>query len=426
MATLYRETNPSSSSNRTYETIVTADGRLECNCRGWTVLKIGRARECTHTKEIVRRFNLRIARDGDYLNVVVADFPKLGGTVPTTPTTPKPNTGATRKTNTRTTMVDGVSIIEYEEDEEPVLSLATPPISAPPVASRKVTVTVKEEVAEMNELAWVNPMLAEKLPDGETLDAFYAEPRKSLWAMETKYDGERITLAVGSGTVKAWNRPQRGKEAGENELNPAIIEAAEKLQDGTYDGEVYIPGGTSSDVRTSGNENKRVLVLFDITRLLNQDVTRQTYDQRREYLEEIFKNLEPSSALHLAESVAPNPEFLASVLADGGEGVMIKRRAARYQPGKRVMDMIKIKTKEHATMIVTGYEAGKLGPHSTVMLKNPLDGSTTSVKTLNNAAHRAFAKNPDSFIGRRLVIEYQFRTKDESYRSPMWDRWEDE
>lgn len=35
-----------------YETLLYADGSTSCNCRGWTVKKQGRPRECRHTRAV--------------------------------------------------------------------------------------------------------------------------------------------------------------------------------------------------------------------------------------------------------------------------------------------------------------------------------------------------------------------------------------
>src|SRR6266576_4515258 len=42
----------SDTSNATYTTRVMLDGKLMCDCRGWTIRKRDRPRECKHTREV--------------------------------------------------------------------------------------------------------------------------------------------------------------------------------------------------------------------------------------------------------------------------------------------------------------------------------------------------------------------------------------
>ena len=43
---------PSNSSNKIYETIEYTDGTTSCNCRGWTIKKLGQERTCRHTRYV--------------------------------------------------------------------------------------------------------------------------------------------------------------------------------------------------------------------------------------------------------------------------------------------------------------------------------------------------------------------------------------
>lgn len=59
-----REFASESEPGRVYTTIVLRDGRLQCNCRGWTVRKTGQVRQCKHARVVI---GLRKTRDdGEY------------------------------------------------------------------------------------------------------------------------------------------------------------------------------------------------------------------------------------------------------------------------------------------------------------------------------------------------------------------------
>jgi hypothetical protein len=404
----------SSPNKKPYLTVVDSNFRIGCDCRGWTTLKYEKdgvtmkVRECVHTKDMIRDYKLAVrVQNEQYQYVTNMDasgnvsgavpFGSSGKPAPAPKAAPKAKAAPVRTTPT----VDkyGVRIIDVAED-----SGLDP---------------------------YVEPMLAEKMPDlpdhkVPTVLKAISRYKASEWVIEEKYDGHRAIVAVfPGGVVKAWSRPRAGKDALVRDLPAHIVKQFAKLPVATYDGELYVPGGISTDVTDLRNAGKEVFVVFDILRLMGEDTTRLSQDERREFLTEIFDRDDyASDVLHLTKQEAPSRQFVEAIFARKGEGAILKRRKARYQPGSRSTDWIKVKGNETALLTVTGYEKGKLGPYATVCLMNPMDASTTRVKTLDNDALRAFAADPDSFIGRKLWIEYQFRTRDGGYRHPMWDRWE--
>jgi len=64
MLTQERREFESSSSNAIYTTRVMLDGKLTCDCRGWTIRKRDRPRECKHTREVV----------GERVTVAIGEF----------------------------------------------------------------------------------------------------------------------------------------------------------------------------------------------------------------------------------------------------------------------------------------------------------------------------------------------------------------
>lgn len=391
MANQISVTNKSSSDpNKLYTTVVDANGRIGCDCRGWTVLKNGKARECKHTKDLVKKYGIATTVQGDYY--YAKNMP--GGFKPATPisiTDPTPTPAKKKGKKSAPKTVGGVRIIDMDDEE------ITP---------------------------YVDPMLATPFPEGQTLQNFVKSSEVKHWAMEEKFDGHRVIVAVKDGDVQAWSRPRQGKTALKRDLPPQIATVFATFPTGTYDGELIVPGGMSTDVVDLSNAGTEQFIVFDVLRLLGEDTTKNTYDERREFLTEIFAK-QDGEIVMLALSVKPSEKFVKDIWARGGEGAILKRRASHYQPGARSRDYIKIKGCEHIVMTVTGYKAGKNGPHSTVEVRAE-DGSTTTVKTLDNDAIRAFDANPDAFIGRKLMIEYQLRTPDGGYRHPRWDRWENE
>jgi hypothetical protein len=377
-----------------------ADGKLACNCRGWATKKLGKARTCTHCDKLVSFHGLVTFEKGDY-RYATPPGQVLPTLQPSGLVSPKRKVVAAQSRR-------GAS----QPSPEPV----TPVVGRPRF---NVIPETDDDVA-----MYVNPMLATPFPDGQTLANFCAGTAHMLWAMEEKFDGHRVVVTVNEGVVKAWSRPRAGKEALVRTLPDHMVVAFSALPTATYDGELMIPGGRSYNVTDGKFAGTEIFVVFDILSMLGQSTLKDSYDKRRSYLTEIF-SARPSLVITLAESSEPSVATVQKIWDRDGEGAILKRRAATYVPGARSKDFIKVKALHTAVMTVTGFKAGKLGPHSTVELRGA-DGSTTTVKTLDNDALRAFAVTPGSFIGRKLRIEYQERTPDGSYRHPRWDRWENE
>jgi len=273
-------------------------------------------------------------------------------------------------------------------------------------------------------LSFVQPMLAHPIKD--------AIIAPGQWVAEEKYDGHRIIAATEDrpdnlfdGTsARAWSR-----DGNERLLPPRVREGLKALPFGTYDGELVVPGSRSYGVTVLENSPKLVLVVFDVLRLLGADTTKLRYDERRALLEETFREAQPAG-LELAtqwrvDSRDQLCDVRDAVWKRGGEGLIVKHRNSLYHPGKRSREWLKVKALATATLTVVGYQARLSGPHSTVVLRDD-EGYETTVKTRNRIELARLDAEPDEHLGKRLVIEFQERTPDGSYRHPRWDRWENE
>jgi ATP-dependent DNA ligase len=405
MNAVWEHSDPAeSSSGASYRYGQDANGRIDCECRGWTVKKPGKARECKHTKRFISKHGLRVEVRGDYWYAATS---QSGAPVPQVHPAP----------------------------------FATNKPKAEPTDGRKRFKTIAMPTSDIN--PFVDPMLAAPFPEGQTLENFLSNGDVDLWAMEEKFDGERkIVAKLADGTIKSWSRPRSQKGGGKREpivfeLPPHIkaVFAAILPSSTSVDGELFIPGGISSAVRKGTNAGTERFVVFDVVVLLGQSTIVHSYDFRRELLTELFsrETATEQDIVTLAESVKPSLKFLNNIWAKNGEGAILKRRAAKYQPGQRSRDCIKIKAGSgapagSARMVITGYKKGELGPKSVILLRNPLDNSETKVASMGGGAElvKDIHANGDKYIGRECRIEYQFRTDDGSYRHPRWDRWENE
>lgn len=274
------------------------------------------------------------------------------------------------------------------------------------------------------------PMLSSPLKPGFTLE-------QDRWAAEEKIDGIRIVCEVSSGSTNLFTTKRITPWSRYEKIHPLpthIMEEMCKLPDGVYDGEVYVPGKRSYGATEIINQPNLIYCIFDLVQFEGTDTTPFTYDSRRQLLTEVLKS--SNDAIQLLESTEVNTfdEVIAlrdAVWARDGEGLILKRRAAPYQIGKRSKDFIKIKALKSAVLTIIGFVPSKglindRGPFATVLLQDE-DGNVTAVKTRNDAECRKFEQEAGvgihPAIGRKLQIEYQERTPDGSYRHPRWDHF---
>lgn len=275
---------------------------------------------------------------------------------------------------------------------------------------------------------FIEPMKGRALPDDRTQHEWIEHYSKlSGWVLEEKYDGHRLIVRINEkrhGIAWAASGLLRS-------LPPHLHNHLQLLAPGTYDGELYIPGKTSTDVTALKLQHKLKIVLFDILEVYDAGVYRSsmhmTFSNRRMLLERATSNLREGHKLldvAITDQSVVSPDALDAIWARGGEGAMIKNVLSTYQPGKRIDGWLKFKRTLATETRIVGYESGRLGPYSRVKAVDK-SGVVVSVKTLNDDWRRRFKTNPEHYIGKTLVISYlplaNDRTAKGKYRSPMFD-----
>lgn len=242
------------------------------------------------------------------------------------------------------------------------------------------------------------------------------------WAIEEKFDGHRAIVMVVNGDVTAWSRSGKSREL------PSQVERAFSLfPNGLYDGELMgKENGTFADVRRAESQSEAYFVVFDVLNFKGDNVMSLSYSDRRDILWNVFSQfgLIVDKAVRKATSENLSCEadvvaFVSKVWERGGEGAILKRLSARYQPGKRSADFVKVKKGGTCVTVVTGFESGKRGPFSVIKVRTEEDGIDTTVKNESK-----FGKPSLDWIGKRFRIEYT-DIKDGAVVNPRGDRWED-
>lgn len=202
--------------------------------------------------------------------------------------------------------------------------------------------------------------------------------------------------------VEGWKRPRKG-EAEVIGLPANVREAMLALPDGIYDGEfvAMIPGAKSGDAARVSLPKQ--FIVFDVLELVGTSLIGYTVEDRRAALELAVAH-SPSNAVVAVPQVAASWQAVEAIWAAGGEGAILKRRGSCYRPGKRAAEWIKVKKLEQHRVRITGFVAGKFGPYTNVAFVFP-DGMPGECLTKDGGWREEIAANPDSFIGRDMIIE---------------------
>lgn len=264
--------------------------------------------------------------------------------------------------------------------------------------------------------ACIKPMLASAMTDGATLDDFTGPE----WVLEEKFDGHRVLVRKSGDGLDAWSRPRAGSDPITRELPPHVAAALAQLPAGVYDGELLVPGGTSSDVTRLDKQRELRFVVFDVLEVMGESTTGKTYAERRELLALALAHATDDQTLDMPRTEAVSLEAVKRIWSRGGEGAIVKRLASHYRAGWRSPEWVKVKRHAAAELTITGFTAGKCGPYSIANLRAD-DGRETTVKTLDNATRDDIAKDPARYIGARLVVAFIEQTSKGNFRHITWD-----
>ena len=211
----------------------------------------------------------------------------------------------------------------------------------------------------LNPLSPPKPMLA---VSGQPFDS-------PDWIFEPKIDGTRCIALVSSGKVRLFNR--RGFEITYRypELEKALAGSCCSC---ILDGEIAVfadgkPSFHSLAQRDHQSEKMRIdylsqalpasYVVFDLLYAGSKNLLDLTLRERKQILPQELQESEGVSIIDFYS--ARGKDYFSASLKMGIEGVMAKRLASPYQPGKRSQDWIKIKKSLKLDLVVGGYIPGK-------------------------------------------------------------------
>jgi bifunctional non-homologous end joining protein LigD len=192
------------------------------------------------------------------------------------------------------------------------------------------------------------------------------------WAYEMKWDGIRALAYVGETSVRLIGRSGRDLTASYPELQG--LAGAVGSRQAVLDGEVVAFGSgawpsfevlqqrmnvsSAAQVRQLAAEIPVTYLAFDLLALDGDALTSRPYERRRELLDGL--------GLEGGQWQTP-PAFIGVAGADIQavsrqhhlEGIMAKRLASRYEPGKRTASWRKIKNVHRQEVVVGGWKPGE-------------------------------------------------------------------
>ena len=192
------------------------------------------------------------------------------------------------------------------------------------------------------------------------------------WAFEIKWDGIRAILFVEGGRVRAQSRNDLDVTVSYPEL--ADIGKFLGMTTCVVDGEIVAPGedGRPSFSRlqrrmhvSNQREAKRraaldpvSFVAFDLLYIDGHSLMDAPYDERRERLETLHLAGETFTTTDAFRDVS-GQDILKATVENGLEGIIAKRRASPYRPGRRYADWTKVKSFRTQEVVIGAWTQGR-------------------------------------------------------------------
>jgi bifunctional non-homologous end joining protein LigD len=200
--------------------------------------------------------------------------------------------------------------------------------------------------------------------------------RLSAWAVEMKWDGVRALLFIEHGGIRLVSRsgkdnsrtypeisgPVSGSAAGSAGLGQVLLDGEiVAFTDGRPDFEALQPRMHVSSAEAAQRLSATIPVsylAFDVLQLEGVPLLSRPYGPRREILETIMGN-GPGFLVPPNFPGADLDAVRAASVANGLEGVVVKRLDSAYEPGTRAGSWLKVKNLLQQEVVVAGWKPGQ-------------------------------------------------------------------
>ncbi len=182
-------------------------------------------------------------------------------------------------------------------------------------------------------------------------------PSGDGWVFEVKFDGYRALAYVRHGECRLVSRNDIDLTERFAEIAKQAVLAI-KSPSAVIDGEIcrLDPSGRSSFSELQQGNGPLVLYAFDLLELDGKPLLELPLSERKQQLRALLD--EGNRSVRLSDDFEDGEALLAAAAERGLEGVVAKRAASRYAPGKRTRDWLKIKLVQEEEFVIAGYTRG--------------------------------------------------------------------
>lgn len=269
---------------------------------------------------------------------------------------------------------------------------------------------------------------------------------------EPKWDGIRALAFVEDGAVRLVNRNRRDithlypELAGLAGLPPGTIVDGELvcLVDGRPSFSTVMSREQASGehrIRTLARSLPAAFPTFDLLYVAGRDLTDEPLALRRELLRDALATLADPRVTFSEGVVGAGRAAFEGAEKMGIEGIVAKRLASRYRPGRRTEDWIKIKCFQRLHCLILGYLADESGDVRSLVVASDsgsglrhvgqvgsglTDAMRARLRVLFEAAPRSEPLVPCGADGRWVepglycTVSFLEWTKDEMLRAPVF------
>ena len=191
------------------------------------------------------------------------------------------------------------------------------------------------------------------------------------WAFEVKWDGVRAICEIDGGRITLWSRNDRditvsypevrglGAQLGTTQAvldgELAVLDQDQRSSFSRLQPRMHV--ASAAEARRLADQDPVVYLIFDLLYLDGRWLLELSYSDRRQLLD----GLELEGAHWRTPPVlrGGGAAALRGSQRRGQEGIVAKRRASRYLPGRRSPDWVKIKNIRTQEVVVGGWRPGQ-------------------------------------------------------------------
>lgn len=250
-------------------------------------------------------------------------------------------------------------------------SVITKPLGLVEEREPKIVRPVRGSVVEIDLTAALDAPLPAKLePQRATLAS--SLPTGGDWIIESKLDGYRMLARVDKGRARLFTS---GGQDWTKKLKSLAAQVEQlPVSSGWLDGEIVVlkeglpDFGVLQNAIDGGGNQEIVYFLFDLPFFDGKDLTNVPLWSRRLLLSQLLKN-EVDRIRFSQDFDAPVAQIFEAAAGLGLEGLMLKRRDAKYESG-RTQNWLKAKCRLRQELVICGFTArgGKDGEVGSLLL----------------------------------------------------------